>query len=87
MILDVSVEYDQRNNVQGSIEGLFSKIAERISEGKYGLLLFMGGDLNDIAYVFFGHKTYEWVKFDIRFPAWWNEKRREILEWDKLFKL
>lgn len=85
--VNVTVHSDRAYEIQDFGKELFSRIANSISPGKFGLLFYAAGDIAEIGYIFFGHKRLEWKKFNIDFPDWWTEERRSMAEWDKLFEL
>lgn len=87
IFVHLTVRHDKNYHIDDFDKEVFPKIAERIAEGKSGLLLFVGEELSDIAYIFFGHKKYEWRKASMEFPTWWREDLRRTAAWDKLFEL
>jgi hypothetical protein len=85
--VNVTVYRDRDQEIKEFGKELFSRIADCICPGKYGLLFYAAGDIAEIGYIFFGHKQFEWKRFGIDFPEWWAEQRRTMVEWDKLFEL
>jgi len=91
------------NNNQGepylgtydTVEAIFGQIADKILEGKYGKLGFIGlvGKREIVSVIFFGHKQWELKSFTRpEMPEWYKtedwyqrDKWREELEWKELF--
>jgi hypothetical protein len=53
------------------IKRMFGKIADRIAEGQYGSLLYVGND--KVVCIYFGHKKFVGKQYrEPRPPAWWG---------------
>ena len=57
------------------IKEIFGKIADCVSEGQFGSLLYVGND--KVACIYFGHKKFVAKQYrEPSPPAWWGVKKK-----------
>ncbi|MBW1681513.1 MAG: hypothetical protein JRF59_15120 [Deltaproteobacteria bacterium] len=86
LVLDFTLRRDDSYGVAHLERDFFQGIADAISNDGYGLLLFVGEKITDLAFIFFGRGVYEWRPLRSEAPSWWSRERMNPADWEKLFE-